>query len=438
MPEPIPAPSTTSLDQNKKTPDSQIPEADIERDLSLLPYLAESAEFDLVVADASWIWTERRFQPLADHQGVRVLLLKACDWRNAVQQKKAASDWWFPLRQLGPNLWEQTLILPPGWMKSYPSLGMRPLASAVGRWRKRFGGQRPLALAISYPHYLRLRDLLKPDALIYYNMDDYGFYWGSRRESVRLLEERSVREADLSLVCAKLRAEQLAEAVPEASSKIVHLPHGAPASAIPSSPRDRPAEPPNDIADLPRPLLGFVGSLEDRIDWELIETLAREFPEGSIVLVGREPSLARNEGWHASYQSALALPNVHVLGWRPQEQISGYNASFDVCLIPYRMDHPFNIAACPTKVMDYMAGTRPVVSTALPECRLYASLFDVAESHTGFIAAVRQIVDRGSDDGRANLRWETALGSTWEKTSEAMLHRILSATDGRLCVAARR
>ena len=218
----------------------------------------------------------------------------------------------------------------------------------------------------------------------------------------------------------------------------MHLPHGAPASAIPSSPRDCPADAPSDIAHLPRPFLGFIGSLEDRIDWELIESLARAFPEGSIVLVGREPSLARSEAWHASYQSARKLPNVHVLGWRPQERISEYNASFDVCLIPYRTDHPFNIAACPTKVMDYMAGTRPVVTTSLPECRLYGSLFDVAESHAAFIAAVRQIVDRGSDDGRSSLRWETALSSTWEKTSEVMLHQILSATDGRLCASADR
>ena len=65
------------------------------------------------------------------------------------------------------------------------------------------------------------------------------------------------------------------------------------------------------------------------------------------------------------------MPNVHAIGWRPQATIDAYNRSFDVGLIPYRVDHPFNVACCPTKIMDYMAAGRPVVSTDLPECRLY-------------------------------------------------------------------
>ena len=376
--------------------------------------------FDLVVADASWSWTERLFSPL-DHLGVRVLLLKACDWRTARAQGRPARDWLCPTRRLGENLWERTFVLPPGWMKSYPKLGMRPLAWGVRDWRRGLEGRRPLAMAISYPHYLHLRDMLRPEALIYYNMDDYGFYWSARREAVRDLERRAVREADLSAFCARARADELADAVPEAAGRIIHLPHGAPASAIAAAPRHRPAPPPADIAHLPRPLLGFVGSLEDRLDWPLIEHLARTFPGGSVVLIGREPAPAPRESWYRAYLRAVALPNVHRLGWRPQAEIGAYNAAFDACLIPYRTDHPFNRVACPTKVMDYMATSRPVVSTALPECRLYTHLFDVAESPGSFVAAVRRIVDLGSDDGRAALRWEFARASTWELTAATLL-----------------
>jgi hypothetical protein len=131
--------------------------------------------FDLVVADASWTWTERLFAPLAD-LGLRVLLIKACDWRNALHQKRPAWDWLCPRKQISDLLWEQTIVLPPGWMKTYPRLGMRPIAWAVRAWHRALGAPRPIALAISYPHYLYLRDLVRPGALIYYNMDDYGFY----------------------------------------------------------------------------------------------------------------------------------------------------------------------------------------------------------------------------------------------------------------------
>ncbi len=376
--------------------------------------------FDLVVADASWSWTEKLFSPLAD-LGVRTLLIKACDWRNALHQRRPVRDWLSPLSRRGERLWQRQFILPPGWMKTYPRLGMRPLAWAAREWHRSLDRPRPLALAISYPHYLYLRDLLRPDWLLYYNMDDYAFYWASRGEAIRRLERQAVREADLSVFCARIRAEELAEAEPGAASKIVHLPHGAPSAAIAEQPQRTPALAPADIAELPRPLLGFVGSLEDRLDWPLVERVAREFPEGSIVLIGREPAPTPGEAWYSDYLKAAARPNVHRIGWRAD--VGRYNAAFDVCLIPYRVDHPFNRAACPTKVMDYMATSRPVVSTALPECRLYAHLFDVAETPEAFVASIGRIVARGSDDGRADLRWDLARESTWEKTSAGLLHR---------------
>jgi glycosyltransferase involved in cell wall biosynthesis len=381
------------------------------------------ASYDLVVADASWPWTENLFAPLA-MQGIRVLLIKACDWRNAWQQRRPLGDWFCPLRRVSDRHWEQTIILPPGWMKTYPRIGMCPISWAIRDWRRSLPDRRPLALAISYPYYLELRDQVRPDVLLYYNTDDYGLYWASRRDSVKSLERRAVGEANLSVFIARLRADELRAAVPAAAARIVHLPLGAPARAIAPAPQARPASPPPDIAHLPRPLLGFVGSLEDRIDWKLLEHLAHAFSEGSIILIGRDPRPRRREAWYHLYQRTVALPNVHRLGWRSQDEIAHYNVAFDVCLIPYCADHPFNRAACPTKIMDYMATSRPVVTTPVPECLQYGHLFEIADTPAAFAAAVRKVVDQGSDDGRAPLRWSTAQRFTWERTSATMLHHI--------------
>lgn len=385
---------------------------------------APSADFDLVVADASWTWTERLFTPLAK-MGPRLLILKACDWRTALQQRRPPRDWLFPLEQLGENLWQQTFVLPPGWMKSYPRLGMCPMALGIRAWRQRYGRGGACTLAISYPHYLFLRDQIEPEHLIYYNMDDYGLYWRLRRDSIGRLERQAVAEASLSVFCAKARADQLRQNVPSASDRIIHLPHGAPESVIAARPQSTPASAPADLANLPRPLLGFVGSLEDRLDWPLLGRLADAFPSGSIVLIGKEPARSVGRTWYREYSDVVKRPNVHRLGWRSQAEIGRYNASFDVCLIPYRADHEFNRASCPTKVMDYMATSRPVVSTSVPECKLYSRFFDVAESPDEFIAAVKSVVDRGSDDGRSRLRWELARSRTWELTASELLGQFL-------------
>ncbi len=62
--------------------------------------------------------------------------------------------------------------------------------------------------------------------------------------------------------------------------------------------------------------------------------------------------------------------------------------------------------------MDYMVTGRPIVATAVPECRHYRELFHVAEDEGEFIAAVRSILDAGSDDGRAARRHEWARANT--------------------------
>jgi glycosyltransferase involved in cell wall biosynthesis len=371
-----------------------------------------AAQTDLVVADASWSWTQQLFSPLAE-LGVRVLLLKVADWRTAALQKRPAGHWLWPRRQLGPNLWEQSVVLPPGWMKTYPKLGMRPISWVARRWRASIGPRSRLALAITYPYYLELARQLRPERLIYYNMDDYTFYWKHHAKSVRELERLAVRRADVSAFCAQLRAAEAAHFQPSEARRIVHLPHGTRPEAIATHPLHQPLPAPAELAALPRPYLGFVGSLEDRLDWVLLHRLARAFPTGTVVLIGRRPTPPRSAAWAVDCQAVLAQPNVRLLGWRNPPEVAELLSSLDVCLIPYRTDDAFNRACSPTKLVDYMASTRPVVATDLPECRLYTHLFHVANSHEQFVAQVKEIVRSGSDDGRSTLRWHSAHQATW-------------------------
>jgi Glycosyl transferases group 1 len=373
----------------------------------------------LAVADANWFTTENLFREI-ERDDVSTLLLKCMDYRNAWQRGSRPWAWGGVLSRSVPGLWRRDLVLPSGWMKRFPSLGMRPIASAIRRWRLVDGLNGRLALVMTYPYYLYLRDLVRPERSVYYNIDDYARYWPRCADRVQELEHRAVRESDLTICVSRLRAEELRVAVPEASDRIHHLPHGAPSVSLAEHPWDRPAPAPDDLAALPRPLLGYVGSMEDRIDWKLLTRLSEALPRASIVLIGRLAA-ERTGAWCADLERCLARPNVHVLGWRPQERIHAYNRAFDVCLIPYEVEHPFNRACSPTKIMDYMGSGRPIVSTALPECRLYTHLFHVADDADAFIADVRAILDAGSDDDRASNRYEWARAHTCRQVANCLL-----------------
>ena len=373
----------------------------------------------LAVADANWFTTENLFREVA-RENVSTLLLKCLDYLNAWRKGMPPWTWGPPLVQSGPALWRRDLILPSGWMKRFPRLGMRPIGRSIRDWHRAHAGDARLVLVMTYPHYLYLRDLVRPDRQVYFNIDDYTQYWPRFAHRVNELERQAVREADLTVCVSKLRADELRGAVPEAAARIRHLPHGSPSSSLSEHAWDRPAPPPPDIAALPRPLLGYVGTLEDRIDWRLLTRLSERFPRASIVVVGKTGP-KRAGDWYAECRRCLARPNVHALGWRPQDQIPLYNRAFDVCLIPYRTDHPFNRVCSPTKIMDYMGTGRPIVSTALPECLLYDRLFHVAASGEEFLEAVQAILDARSDDGRSAARYEWAKENTCRKVVDRLL-----------------
>ena len=376
----------------------------------------------LAVADVSWFNTENLFREI-DREAVDVLLLKCFDyingWRRGLYPWSRACR----LRRSGPAAWEQQLVLPSGWMKRFPRLGMRPIARSIREWWNIRPATWRRGLVMSYPHYLELHHQLRPDVSVYYNIDDYALYWPRAADQVRELERAMVCAADVTICVSRLRADELQSLVPEAAARIHHVPHGAPTSFLARRPLTRPAVAPADLAHLPRPYLGYIGSLEDRVDWELMDRISRTFPDASVVVVGRvrEPV---DKPWWNECARFMSRPNVHALGWRGQEALAAYYQAFDVTLIPYRMDHPFNQACNPTKIMDSMGSGRPIVATAIPECRLHIERFDVADNADEFVDAVRRVLAQQSDDGRASLRHAYALANTCHGIGERILDLI--------------
>lgn len=383
------------------------------------PSIGAGPRVALAVADVNWFTSENLFREVC-RENVSTLLLKCKDYRNALQSGVPPWSWGRSIRKQGPALWEHDLVLPSGWMKRFPKIGMRPIGRSIRSWRATEVGASELLLVMTYPHYLYLRDQVRPDRSIYFNIDDYSMYWPRFADRVNELERQAVRESDLTVCVSRVRAEKLREAVPEAADKVKHLPHGAPSFSVAEVPFDRPALPPPDLMGLPRPLLGYIGTLEDRVDWGLLTRVSAEFPKGSVVIVGR-PGPESRQPWSAERRHCLSRKNVHLLGWRPQEEIPLYNRAFDACLIPYLIDHPFNRNCSPTKIMDYMGTGRPIVSTDLPECRLYERLFHVAKGTAEFLDAIRSILGSDSDDGRAALRHDWAR----EHTCRKVAHRLL-------------
>ena len=350
----------------------------------------------LAVADVGWFNTENLFREI-DRESVDVLLLKCFDYVNGWRRGVIPVVAGVPPAALRRRGLGTAARLAERLDEAFSQAG--DAADRDGRFANG-GALQPRTwrrgLVMSYPHYLHLHDLLRPDVSVYYNIDDYALYWPRVADEIRELERAMVRTADLTICVSRVRADELRGSVAGSGRP---NPSRAPRSTdtVSGAKAARAAGPgPADLAHLPRPYLGFIGSLEDRLDWELMDRISRTFPEASIVVVGRvrEPV---DEPWWDACSRFLSRPNVHALGWRGQEALAGYYQAFDVTLIPYRMDHPFNRACNPTKIMDAMGSGRPIVATAIPECRLHAERFDVARDG-------RRVHRGGCQDPRPAIR----------------------------------
>ena len=90
------------------------------------------------------------------------------------------------------------------------------------------------------------------------------------------------------------------------------------------------------------------------------------------------------------------------------------------------MKHPFNRASCPTKIMDAMAAGRPIVSTDIPECRLYPQWINIASSPDEAVAHIRSSL-RARDDDHSRRQIRFARKNLWTERA-VQLNRMLQHT----------
>ena len=105
--------------------------------------------------------------------------------------------------------------------------------------------------------------------------------------------------------------------------------------------------------------------------------------------------------------------------------------SFALTWIPYATDHIFNVASCPTKIMDGLASGRPVLSSDIPECRLYSEWIHIFHTADQAAALILQVFDRLREPQAAELSKRqvefVSRSHTWQQRAD-VVQRWLSST----------
>ncbi len=183
--------------------------------------------------------------------------------------------------------------------------------------------------------------------------------------------------------------------------------------------RDRSRPVPADIDFARRPILGYFGVVDERLDYALIDEIARRRPDWSVCMVGPVVKVDPGHLPHA--------PNLYWLGGRDYQVLPDYCRAFDVCLMPFAMNKATEFIN-PTKGLEYMATGRPIVSTPVRDVvRQWSDIVRIADTPERFERAVEEALQAGGECGRVQQGLELVQTKSWEATVARMQELIREA-----------
>jgi len=185
-------------------------------------------------------------------------------------------------------------------------------------------------------------------------------------------------------------------------------------------------EVPREIAALKRPVVGYYGVIDERIDYDLLRTLASSLADAELVMVGPVVKVDPAELPQAE--------NIHWLGQRQYAELPAHVKGFDVCLMPFALNEATEYIN-PTKTLEYMAAGKPIVSTPVADVITnFTPIVKVAQDADEFVATAAELaaapdaatIARGIDRARA-ASWESIVGQM-----QSLIHEAVTTTDAAI------
>ncbi|MFN2504120.1 MAG: glycosyltransferase [Acidimicrobiales bacterium] len=234
------------------------------------------------------------------------------------------------------------------------------------------------------PMALPIAEALDPTVLVYDVMDDLASFKGAPAQ-LTLRQRQALKRVDVVFTGGR----SLQRAIVQRRPKETHcFPSGVdPAHYAPAASLRSPG---------PRPVAGYVGVIDERLDVSLMRGLAAALPEWEIRMVGPiSEKLGR--------ANAPSAPNILYTGQQPYERLPEILGEFDVALMPFALNEATR-SISPTKTLEYLAAGLPVVSTRVPDVVAdYAGIVEFADDGESFAAACLRALRRDRADWDARV-----------------------------------
>lgn len=308
------------------------------------------------------------------------------------------------------------LMLPFPYWRIARWINSHLILSVLEKWIRIIDFTKPVIwVFLPTPLTLDIINNLNSKLVIYYCIDNFRVSSASAKK-IKKSEIKLLKRADLVFVTSKA----LYDYCSAYNDKVYLFPFGVNFQKFEQIRLENSSS--EEIKNLKRPIIGYVGGVHKWIDQNLIKEMAKRYPQYSFVFVGPIQT---------DISLLLSLKNVYFLGKKEHRELPYYINSFNVGIIPYLItDYTKNVY--PTKLNEYHALGKPVISTALPEAINFNTENDnlvlVGKTNEEFIEYILNALNDSSET-LVKKRISAANKNGWEIRIEEMSNIIEDTID---------
>lgn len=176
-----------------------------------------------------------------------------------------------------------------------------------------------------------------------------------------------------------------------------------------------------------KPIIGYVGGINNRLDYALLHNLVQRTPEYEYMFIGPIQTQG-DKHFETTIQPQIdtlfSYANVHHVANVPKKDIPSIIERFDVAIIPYRADALYNRYSYPTKVFEYFYMGKPVVATPIDELKRYPRYVRIGATADEWMRQISNLFMSSWSDSYIHEQRRLASANSWEEKIHTIIRNI--------------
>lgn len=171
-----------------------------------------------------------------------------------------------------------------------------------------------------------------------------------------------------------------------------------------------------------KPIIGFIGRIDERLDYSLLEKLIHKRSDWQFVFIGPKQygNILSNKKVKFKAERLLSYKNVLWLAKVSKSSIPSLIEQFKVCIIPYDTKLKFNLYSYPMKLFEYFYLKKPVIATTIRELRApeFAKIVFTSDDPVQWIKYIERLISKSWPKSCQMSQLKMAKENSWNKKVE--------------------